>query len=197
MTVLEAILQALIWLVNGVLIIAYISIERIVTLALLPALWLFIRDTRRAHYPWALAAGASAAAAGILAPSPAPMLLLVMVLAAFGAVKIEKFDPVDLRWRSIGAIALYSLIGIGFWAYAAMVGGNPLLTVGTQVAGPAAQTIAQGSSYVGLIAGFAMWVVPVGYLVLIAQRIWIHAPLGQSPEQMINTVRNRNQRRDR
>jgi hypothetical protein len=197
MMILDAIMQALIWLVNGVLIIVYISIERIVTLALLPALWLFIRDTPKAHYPWALGAGALAAAAGILAPSPAPTLLMVMVAAAFGAVKIEKFDPIDLRWRSIGAIALYSMIGLGFWAYAAMVGGNPLLTVGTPVAGPAAQTIAQGSSYVGLIAGFALWVVPVGYLMLIAQRIWIHAPMGQTPEQMINTVRNRNQRRDR
>jgi hypothetical protein len=77
---------------------------------------------------------------------------------------------------------------LGYWGYGIYFERSPgQLTT----AGAAGHTLAQGASYLGVIAGFAMYLIPLAHLVMVAQRIWIHAPLGQTPAGMIKMIRHR------
>ena len=190
MTALDLLTSSFLWVINGFLYLVYLMAERIVILLLLPALYLFLftRHTPDAQRPWAAAAGSLVIAASVLAPSPAGVMLLAMLVAAIISVNVEQMDPIDLRWRNMGGLALYSLISLGFWFYLTYLQAAPY---GSSIRGAAAQTLAQGGSYLAVIGAFAMYVVPLGYLALIAQRIWVHAPLGRGPADMIHTIRGR------
>jgi hypothetical protein len=51
--------------------------------------------------------------------------------------------------------------------------------------------LSQGQHYLGLLASIAMYFYPLGFLALLAQSIWVHPPLSQSPQNLIHSVRAR------
>ena len=104
-----------------------------------------------------------------------------MALAGLIGVLLERFNAAALRWRAVGGIALYALMGLGFAAYQQLApslgADDPLLS--------------QGQRYLGILASIAMYFYPLGFLALLAQAIWVHPPLAQSPEGLIHTIRSR------
>ena len=169
------------WLLNGLLALLYLLAGRFLALLLIPCLaWLGATGPKE-HRPWVASAAVLAIASAALSPQPVPLLTLVMAAAGIIAVLLERFNPIALRWRAAGGLALYALMGLGFTAY--------------QTLAPAWNTssplLAQGQNYLSVLVSLAMWAYPLGYLALLAQAIWVHPPLAQSPEAMIHTLRAR------
>ena len=174
-------LMPLLWLLNGLLAVSYLLFGRILALLLVPPLaWLGATGPRE-HRPWVAAATGLAIASAALAPQPAPLLTLVMAWAGMIAILLERFNPISLRWRAAGGLALYALMGLGFSAY-------QFLAPTWQIDSP---LLTQGQTYLAVLISLAMWAYPLGYLALLAQSIWVHPPLSQNPETMIHTLRAR------
>ena len=174
-------LLPLLWVLNGLLAALYLLAENILALLLIPPLAWLLATSPAEQRPWVLAAAGLALLSAALAPQPAPALALLMAVAGVLGVLLERFNPAALRWRAMGGIALYALMGLGLAGYqllAPSLGSNdPLL--------------AQGQRYLGVIAGIAMYLFPVGFLAILAQAVWVHPPLAQSPERLIHAVRSR------
>lgn len=174
-----------VWLLNGLLALAYSMASHWISILLIPPLaWLAYRGPAE-HRPWVIGAGGLGLLASILSPMPVPALLLLMAIAGGIAMFLERFNPAALHWRITSGLALYSLAGLGFaglqfylerWASASLL-------------------LAQGQNYFSILAGIAMYGVPIGYLALLAQALLVHPPIpgGGKPEQLINTLRARNE----
>lgn len=172
------------WVLNGLLALAYLLYGRILALLLiLPLSWLGVTGPGE-HRPWVAAAAGLSMASAALAPQPVPLLTLIMAISGIIAILLERFNPIALRWRAAGGLALYALMGLGFTAY-------QMLAPTWQIDSP---LLTQGQTYLSVLISLAMWAYPLGYLALLAQSIWIHPPLAQSPETMIHTLRARGKR---
>jgi len=101
--------------------------------------------------------------------------------AAVGAVRLERHDPLALRWNIAQGLALYGLIGLGYLAWHAL---------GPQASDPAT---AQGMAYLNAIIAIAMYAFPLGFLALLAQAAWVHPPM-ERPEDLVATIRTRGRR---
>ncbi len=188
-------LSPFLWLLNGLLVSLYLLADNLLVLLLIPPLgWLSMRtpvatapdrqetppDPQR---PWIMAAAGMAFLAGLLAPNPVPFLLVLMAWAGVLALALEKFNPLNLRWRISQGLALYALIALG----------SALLQLYLRTAafsGAAGAALSQGQSYITVIASIALWGYPLGYLALLAQTLWAHPPVG-SPDQLIAAIRTR------
>ena len=169
------------WLLNGALALIYLLAEHaLVALLALPLVQLtrLAPDEQR---PWTLAAVGLALAAALIAPQPVPFWLLVMAVAGVVTVSAEQFNPLSLSWRIISGLALYALAGIGFAIFEVYLGiwaeEHPLLD--------------QGQHFISVLIGVALYGVPLGYLVLLAQALWAHPPMPGKPAEIINTLRAR------
>ena len=175
------VLLPLLWLANGLLAALFLLAQNaLALLLLLPLGWLLLQAPPEQR-PWTLAAAGMALSAAALSPQPVPALLLLMAFAGAGGVLLERFNPAALRWRAVGGIALYALMGVGFSAYQLL-----LPSMGSDNA-----LLAQGQRYLNVLISIAMYFYPLGFLALLAQAVWVHPPLAQSPEGMIHTVRSR------
>lgn len=174
-------LLPLLWLANGLLAVLFTLAENALALLLLPPLAWLLSSSPSEQKAWVAAAAALALACAALSPQPVPALLLMMVLAGVAGVLLERFNTAALRWRAVGGIALYALMGLGFAGYQYLLpslgAGDPLLS--------------QGQKYLGTLASIAMYFYPLGFLALLAQSIWVHPPLAHNPETMIHTIRAR------
>jgi len=171
------------WLVNGILALIYLIVEQALLLLLLPPLgWLALTGPEEQRI-WTTTAGILTLLTAGLAPSPVPFWLLVMAIAGSAAAWAERFDPRTLRWRVTQGLSLYSLAGIGFMFYQEF---GPL-----RGAGNTGALMSQGESYLNAIIAVAMYVIPLGFLAMLAQAVWAHAPLGKKPEEIIRDVRAR------
>jgi hypothetical protein len=139
-------------------------------------------DPQRA---WGLAAGALTLLAGVLTPSPVPALLVLMTWMGLLAVRVEVYGPADLRWRVTQGLALYALMGLGFWLFEQYLAWSTAFD-------PATMLLSQGQSYLLVLANLALWGYPLGYLALLAQTLWAHPPVG-NPEGILTTIRTRGQ----
>lgn len=171
----------LLWLLNGLLVLLYrLTGHVLVVLTLLPAGWL-LKHTPAEQRPWAWAALGMTILAMVIAPNPVPVWLLVMTLSGALAVSVERFNPTHLHWRILSGLALYALAGLGFafftYLQTRQTDQNLLLV--------------QGETYLGILISVAMYGIPLGYLVLLAQTMWAHAPLPGQPAEIINTLRAR------
>lgn len=174
-----------IWLLNGLLALVYSMAGQWISILLIaPLVWLAYRGPVE-HRPWLIGAGGLSLLASTLAPMPAPALLLLMAVAGAIALLIERFNPAALHWRITSGLALYALAGLGFagfqlylerWASSSLL-------------------LAQGQNYFSILAGIAMYGIPIGYLALLAQALLVHPPIPGSgrPEQLINNLRARNE----
>lgn len=171
------------YLLNGFLALLWLFVDHILLAILIaPLVWLSYTspDEQRS---WSLASGGLAALASALAPAPVPLLMLVMALAGIFATRLEQFNTLAARWNTVRGLALYSLVGLGFTVYqdiAERSTGSPLL--------------AQGQAYLSTIAAFAMYLIPLGFLALLAQTLWAHPPVPGKPADLIHTIRSRGKR---
>jgi hypothetical protein len=150
-------------------------------LLLLPSLGWLVASAPGEQRLWTLVAAGLALLASTLAPQPAPALLLLMALAGMTGILLERFNTAALRWRAVGGIALYSLMGLGFATYQQLAA----------TLNPTDPMLFQGQHYLGVLASIAMYFYPLGFLALLAQAIWVHPPLSNSPEGLIHTIRSR------
>ena len=174
--------ERLIWIVNGLLAIVYSLIDHLTALAFVVAMVGFIVATSREQRTWAVGAGVLSIAASLLAPSPVPLFLLVMILGGWAAVVLERYNQSAQRWNIIRGLALYALAGIGFTLYRNLGLGESVLSD---------PMMAQGAGYLNAIIGIAMYVIPLGFLAMLAQSIWAHPPALGTPSNLITKVRTR------
>ena len=172
-----------IWLLNGILVLTYLTVEHLsVVLLAFPLYWL-IATTEKSQRPWMLGAGALALAGAMFGTPAVGIWLLLMTAASVLTIRLEKFNPATLRWRVAGGMAAYALIGLGAAIYKLMA---PTLMSDS--------FLAQGQVYLSTIVGVATLIAPVGFLGMLVQAIWAHPPLEGSPEEMYSQIRTRGRR---
>ncbi len=181
------------WVVNGLLAVVYMLLDHVLLLVLIPpAAWLVATGPPE-HRPWVASAGALALLAGALVPPPVPLILAMMAWAGLGAVRLDRFSPKALRWRVSGGIALYALAALGFAGYAAYTSRlDPRAWSAVVAGGEAASVVEQGRAFLSTIAVWGLWVIlPLGYLALLLQGVFVHPPTLATPAAMIHSVRGR------
>ena len=181
----EAVLAAIeigaTWVLNGVLVILYVMSEHVPALLIIPAMtWLTadIEDDRR---PWMIAASALAVIAALFAPTVVGAWLNIMAYGSIIAIKVEKFNRSTLRWRVVSGLTAYALIGLGFLVYQTL---TPMLAVEGGL-------FAQGQGYLNVIISLAVWIMPLGFVGLLVQAVWVHPPQAQAPGKTIEQIRTR------
>jgi hypothetical protein len=179
----DTLLLPFIWLLNGFLALAYLTVEHITVVMLaFPLFWL-ISTTEKAQRPWMMGASAMALAGAMFGSLAVGLWLLLMASASVLTIRLEKFNPHTLRWRVAGGIAAYALIGLGAAIY--------------KLLAPSMMSdsfFALGQVYLSTIVGVATIIAPVGFLGMLVQAIWAHPPLEQSPEEMFTQIRTRGKR---
>ena len=178
MTDFPAFLLPALWVLNGFLVVLYILAEHWYILALLwPLYRLTMTERPERQGRVGLAAGLTLLAA-LLSPPPVPYAVLLMAWAALGALALERHDPLALRWSIAQGLGVYALAGLGstLWRF-----------VNWQPPDPAT---AQGLAYLNAIIAIAMYAIPLGFLALLAQALWVHPPM-ERPEDIVTTIRTR------
>ena len=171
------------WLLNGILALAYLTVEHItVVLLSLPLYWL-VSTTEKAQRAWMMGAGALALAGAMFGSPAVGIWLLVMATSSMLTIRLEKFNPATLRWRVAGGLTAYALIGLGAAIYKLLA---PSMLSDS--------FFAQGQVYLSTIVGVATIIAPVGFLGMLVQAIWAHPPLEHSPEEMYSQIRTRGRR---
>lgn len=179
-----------IWLLNGILVIAYVLFEHILTVLLaVPMFWGMFNlkklcDThfQTQFWPWMAAATVLSLLASVMSPSPVPFFLLVMAIISLVAISLEKFNPANTTWSMIGGMSLYALLGLGFMVMNAYLFSTTDVTSNTM--------LVQGQNYLGILIAVALYGYPVGYLVLLAKGLFIHPPV-ENPEVVAEYIRTR------
>jgi hypothetical protein len=183
----------LIWFINGLLAVLYTLLDNVLILLLFPPLiWLAVTAVSEQR-PWVAAMGVLVVISAFVVPAPIPLILVVMSWAGAIAIRTDRFNPIALRWRVNGSLALYALTAIGFTAYAAYASRLSLDTWSSVVSsGNAASVISQGRSFLNTIAIWGLWIImPLGYLAILLQGVFVHPPTPKTPAEMIYTVRAR------
>ena len=168
------------YLLNGFLALLWLLADHILlALLIVPLAWLNYTspDEQRS---WSLTSSGLAVLASAIAPAPVPLLMLVMASAGLLATRLEQFNSAAARWNTVRGLALYSLVGLGFTVY------QDLVAHSTE-----SSLLMQGQVYLSTIAAFAMYLIPLGYLALMAQTLWAHPPVPGKPADLIHTIRSR------
>ena len=181
---LEQLALPLIWLLNGLLAILYLTFEHIVVVALIPGLVWLVTLVPAVQRTWILATTLLAIVAGLLAPSVVGIWLLLMTCGSILALKLEKFNTESLSWRIISGLAAYALIGLGFSLYQGLA---PSLL-------DPYGAFAQGKSYLDILISIAVFLGPLGFVGLLVQALFAHPPLEGTPEDIVYNIRTRGQR---
>jgi hypothetical protein len=169
------------YLLNGFLALLWLTVDHLL-LALLvaPLAWLAYTAPIEQRN-WTLGSTGLSFLAAALAPMPVPLLSLVMATAGCLAIRVEQLNPLTARWNTVRGLALYGLAGLGYLAYRSiaptLATDNPLLI--------------QGQTYLTALATFAMYLIPLGFLALLAQSLWAHPPLPGKPADLAHMVRSR------
>jgi len=195
--VLHVIRTLAVYEANGFLAFLYTAWEHAAAISALAGALYLLWEAPEEQRPWIAGVGVLAFMASLFSKAPVPVVMAVMVLAGVGAVKLDRFDPDNLRWRIVGGVALYALAGLGYLAYSAYLDSVSAeawaQAIGGQ--GEAATTLAQGRAFVNTLATWGLWlIVPLGYFSLLAQSLLVHPPTG-APRDVIVTVRTRGKRR--
>jgi len=179
-----ALLEILIWIVNGFLVIIFFLADHLATVLLLPAAAAFVFVSPSAQRSWAVGAGVLAIVASLIAPAPVPVFLVVVALVSTVALALEHYNRPAALWNVVRGVSLYSLAGLGFTLW------QDLHVMDTIQADP----MMQGATYLNAIISIAMYVIPLGIVVLLAQSVLAHPPVGK-PEDILTQVRTRGKAR--
>lgn len=176
----------LIYLLNGFLTLVWLLIDHLLPVMLVaPLAWLDLTVPAEQR-SWTWISSILALLAALFAPAPVPLLMLVMALAGILAVRLEQFNVLAARWKTVRGLALYSLTGLGYRLFQDW---SKLADLSTQAG--ASPLLSQGQVYLSAIAAFAMYLIPIGFLVLLAQSLWAHPPLPGKPAELAHTIRSR------
>ena len=132
--------------------------------------------------------------AAFFAPPPVPFLLAGMTLVGVGAVQMDRFSPEMLRWRVVGALALYAAAALAYLVYGWYLAGVDAAAWAAAIGDQdeAQMTLSQGRSFLNTLATWGLWLIlPLGYLSLLVQGVLAHPPLATQPAETIATVRTR------
>jgi hypothetical protein len=177
---IHPVLLPFLWILNGFLMVLYLLTDHIlVVLLTLPLFYLSLHAPREQR-PWSVATSILALLAAAVSPLPVPVLLLLMAFAGLIATRLERMNPLAVRWNVTRGLALYALASLGYTAYQAF---RPALGAGDPL-------LASGQTYLSILISIAMYLLPVGYLGLLAQALFAHPP-SDSPERLIQTIRTR------
>ncbi len=174
-------LNVLIWIINGFLVILFFLVDHLASVLLIPTAVWFVSFTPAAQRGWAVGAGVLAIAASLVAPPPVPIFLAVIALASVVALTLEHYNRPAVLWNIVRSVSLYSLAGLGYTLWRS-------LRVSDSIQGDVMTS--QGAVYLNAIIGIAMYAIPLGIVVLLAQSVLAHPPVGH-PEQIITNVRTR------
>jgi hypothetical protein len=182
---MTTIVNVALWVANGFLAMLFFLADHLASILLLPAAGAFVFITPPAQRPWALGAGLLAIAASLLAPAPAPLFLVVVALASAAALFLEHYNRPAVHWNVVRGVSLYSLAGLGYALWRGLdvmdtIQADPMMT--------------QGATYLNAVIGIAMYVLPLGLVVLLAQSILAHPPVGR-PDEILTTIRTRGKER--
>lgn len=181
---MEYIAQVAIWLVNGFLAVLWLIADNLLVLVTLPLLGWMIAIAPAEQRPWAASAAGLALAGIIILPFPASALTLIMTIAGIAGYYLEKFNKPTALWTMIRGIALYGMVCIGFGIFRRFFYPSALDD-------PALQ---QGLVYLNVIASISLYIVPLGFLALVAQGLFAHPPLRGTADEMIYQFRSRGKR---
>ncbi len=178
---------------NGALAILYTMWEHAAAVLVLAGTLHLLHGSPEEQRTWVAGVGVLAFLAALFSEIPVPAVMAAMVLAGVGAVRLDRFNPDNLRWRIVGGVALYALAGLGYLAYSAYLDSVSAeawaQAIGGQ--GEAMTTLAQGQAFVNTLATWGLWlIVPLGYFSLLAQSLLVHPPSGV-PRDVIAAVRTR------
>ena len=169
------------WLLNGLLAALYSLFQHWQVALLAPTLaWLSLRGPEE-HRRWAVGIALLAMLVAVLAEPPVPLLLFVITASGCGALALERINPVNLHWRVLAGVALYSLTGAGITAFQAYLDSQASQDL----------LLAQGQAYIGILAAVGLYGFPLGFLALLAQAMLVHPPLpgSRKPEELIHQLR--------
>ena len=178
-------------LFNGVLIALYGTVQSLAALAALGAVALMARTAERHLRPWFQAIGLLAFAAAMTSQPPVPILMAVVCAASWGAVRLDRFAPDQLRWRAATGIALYGLAAIAYAVYTHYLDSLTRTSwhYGLSAPGNALAMLDQGTGYVNLIGVIGLYVVlPLGILALLIQSLLVHKPPARQATDTISVL---------
>jgi len=182
---MTSLLNALIWIANGLLVLAFFLVDHLATVLLLPAAAAFLWIMPAPQRGWALGTSLLAIAASLIAPSPVPVFLGAVALVSAAALYLEHYNRPAVLWNIVRSVSGYSLVGLGYTFWHGLhvtdsIQSDPLTT--------------QGATYLNAIISIAMYVIPLGIMVLLVQSVLAHPPVGK-PDDLINQVRTRGKER--
>ncbi len=168
------------WVLNGFLAVVYAVLEAWRLWLLLTAaapLLLQQRDALRRR--WMAGVLAVMLITAVFAPTVVGLMMGAMALGGWLAWRLERFNPQVLYWRITQGLALYALIALGVMLYRSVL------------ARTGQDWLAGGASYLEALAAIALYAYPVGFFAMLAQALFAHPPLPQTPEDLITQVRTR------
>ena len=177
---MSAWLLPVVWMVNGVLTLVWLLVDHLWQVGLALALGYTVQHAPQSQQRWTLGVALLALAAGLAAPFPVALLLTVMSLAGQAAVRLERLNPQATHWTLVRSLGLYALVGLGYAGYRQLL--LPAMN------DPA---LAQGQAYISAIASIALYLLPLGYLALLAQGLLVHPPVDGRADEIIFRYRSR------
>ena len=172
----------ILWVINGFLLIVYLAIQHVAAILLAVSTIMFVFHTPKEQRARVAGSSALAVVASMIALTPIPLFLLILSLAGWTGEWLEQYNKPAQRWNTVRALALYATAGLAYTAYHVFGWDQPL------VSNP---DLAQGASYINAIFGIAMYVIPLGFLVMLTQSIWAHPPAPGTPGDLIANIRTR------
>lgn len=168
------------WATNGFLALLWLLTDYGWSVLLALALGITVWYAPQVQRGWTLGAALLGLVAGLVSPFPVAVLMTVMAAAGQITVRLDKFSPQNTHWTMVRGIALYALVGLGFSAYRAFL--LPAMS------DPA---LVQGQVYLSAIASIALYLLPLGYLALLAQGLFVHPPVDGRADEVIFKYRSR------
>ena len=184
---LDALLLPFVWVLNGLLALVWLALDNIALVLLIPLLvWLYLLLGQRLQEAQArrmrqvlLPAGGLALAAVLFAPSPAPYLIAGLAGVGGFVVRVDQYRPDDSAWETIQNLILYALVALGTRVLFLVMDAQP------------ADNLTTGVNYLAVLAGFALWGMPIAQAGLLIKNLLAHAPTGAAPGSVIERARER------
>lgn len=168
------------WIANGALALLWLLVDHLWVVLLVPVLGYAVLQAPGNQRSWTLVVALLALVAGAVSPFPVALLLAVMTLSGLLAVRLEKINPQNTHWTLVRGLGLYSLVGLGFTAYRTWL-----------VPAMSDPALVQGQVYLSAIASIALYLLPLGYLALLAQGLFVHPPVQGEADEIIYHFRSR------
>jgi len=168
------------WIVNGLLALLWLLIDSFWLVALVPTLGYWVWTAPKDQQRWSLAIALLSIVAAAVSPFPVALFLLVMTLAGLLARLLERLNPQNTHWNTLRALGLYALLGLAYAIYRSFI-----------LPAVSDPSVLQAEGYLSAIASIALYLLPIGFLALLAQGLFVHPPVQQPADEMLFRFRSR------